>query len=131
MVHKPDNPLADADGNVRLPDIDMASQMTQLIMAQRGYQASASVTKNAQDTYQRHFRSDVTMSVPGIEAVSGFAPLRRTPGRPPARLRRPARGAIRPGRAPSSATWSPMASTDSRGCRTSRPTSRSRRPRAT
>jgi flagellar basal-body rod protein FlgC len=30
----------------------MASQMSQLIMAQRGFQASASLTKNAQDTYQ-------------------------------------------------------------------------------
>ena len=52
IVHMPDSPLADADGNVRMPDIDMASQMSQLIMAQRGFQASASVTKNAQDTYQ-------------------------------------------------------------------------------
>jgi flagellar basal-body rod protein FlgC len=52
VVHDPTNPLADANGNVRMPDIDMASQMSQLIMAQRGFQASASLTKNAQDTYQ-------------------------------------------------------------------------------
>jgi flagellar basal-body rod protein FlgC len=52
VVNDPSNPLADANGNVRMPDIDMASQMSQLIMAQRGFQASAAVTKNAQETYQ-------------------------------------------------------------------------------
>jgi flagellar basal-body rod protein FlgC len=51
VVHSPDHPLADEDGNVRAPELDMASQMTQLVMAQRGYQASVSVTKNAQDSY--------------------------------------------------------------------------------
>ncbi|CAA9362326.1 MAG: Flagellar basal-body rod protein FlgC [uncultured Nocardioidaceae bacterium] len=51
LVHSPDNPLADADGMVRAPEIDMASQMSQLVMAQRGFQASVQVTKNAQDTY--------------------------------------------------------------------------------
>lgn len=51
LEYAPDNPLADAAGYVRAPDIDMASQMSQLIMAQRGYQASVQVTKNAQDTY--------------------------------------------------------------------------------
>jgi flagellar basal-body rod protein FlgC len=51
ILNSPDNPLADADGNVRAPAMDMSSQMTQLIMAQRGYQASVQVTKVAQDTY--------------------------------------------------------------------------------
>lgn len=51
VVNDPDNPLADANGNVREPDLDMASQMSQLIMAQRGFQASVQVTKNAQDVY--------------------------------------------------------------------------------
>ncbi|WP_127126484.1 flagellar basal body rod protein FlgC [Georgenia sp. SYP-B2076] len=51
LVHEPSNPLADADGYVRYPDIDMASQMTQLIMAQRGYQASAAVVDRAKETY--------------------------------------------------------------------------------
>ena len=51
MISDPDSPLADADGYVRAPDIDMASQMSQLVMAQRGFQASVQVTKNAQDTY--------------------------------------------------------------------------------
>jgi flagellar basal-body rod protein FlgC len=51
LVHDPTHPLADADGYVRMPDIDMASQMSQLIMAQRGFQAQAAVIKNAQDVY--------------------------------------------------------------------------------
>lgn len=51
MVHDPNHPLADAEGYVRQPDLDMASQMSQLVMAQRGYQASVQVTKSAQDTY--------------------------------------------------------------------------------
>lgn len=51
IANDPDNPLADADGNVRAPAVDMASQMSELIMAQRGFQASAQVTKYAQDTY--------------------------------------------------------------------------------
>ena len=51
LVQDPDNPLADADGYVRAPEDDMASQMTQLVMAQRGFQASVQVTKDAQETY--------------------------------------------------------------------------------
>ena len=51
VVNDPENALADADGNVRMPDIDMASQMSQLVMAQRGFQASVQVTKDAQETY--------------------------------------------------------------------------------
>ena len=52
MVYEPANPLADAEGYVRSPDIDMSSQMTQLIMAQRGYQANAAVVDRARETYQ-------------------------------------------------------------------------------
>ena len=51
LQYAPDHPLADEDGYVRAPEMDMASQMSQLVMAQRGYQASVGVTKNAQDTY--------------------------------------------------------------------------------
>ena len=52
LVYQPDHPLADAEGYVRMPDIDLGSQMSQLIMAQRGFQAQSSVIKNAQDVYQ-------------------------------------------------------------------------------
>ena len=52
LVHQPDHPLADENGYVRYPDIDMASQMGSLIMAQRGYQANAAVVDRAKETYQ-------------------------------------------------------------------------------
>jgi flagellar basal-body rod protein FlgC len=51
-VHEPDNPLADADGNVKYPDIDLGDQMAELMMAQRGYQANAAVVERAKDAYQ-------------------------------------------------------------------------------
>ncbi len=51
LVYEPTNPLADEEGYVRYPDIDMTSQMTQLIMAQRGFQANAAVVDRAKDMY--------------------------------------------------------------------------------
>ena len=51
IVYEPGNPLADEDGNVRYPDVDLGEQMSQLIMAQRGYQASLSVVDRAKDAY--------------------------------------------------------------------------------
>ncbi|GAA2735704.1 flagellar basal body rod protein FlgC [Pedococcus aerophilus] len=53
MVFQPDHPLADAEGYIRLPDIDMGDQMTQLMMAQRGYQANLAVVERAQAAYQQ------------------------------------------------------------------------------
>jgi flagellar basal-body rod protein FlgC len=52
LVYEPNHPLADEDGYVRYPDIDMASQMSQLIMAQRGYQANAAVVDRAKASYE-------------------------------------------------------------------------------
>lgn len=52
MVYEPDHPLADAEGYVRYPDIDVSSQMSQLIMAQRGYQANAGVVDRAKVMYE-------------------------------------------------------------------------------
>jgi flagellar basal-body rod protein FlgC len=51
MVHDPSHPLADENGYIRMPDIDMGAQMSQLIMAQRGFQAQTQVIRNAQDVY--------------------------------------------------------------------------------
>ena len=51
LSYQPDNPMADAQGMVRLPDVDLSEQMTQLIMAQRGYQANLSVVQRATDAY--------------------------------------------------------------------------------
>jgi len=52
LVYEPDNPIADADGYVRRPDIDLAEQMGELIMAQRGYQANAAVIDRAKTSYE-------------------------------------------------------------------------------
>ena len=52
VVHEPDNPLADKDGNVRYPDIDLGDQMGQLMMAQRGYQANLRWSTGAKDAYE-------------------------------------------------------------------------------
>ena len=51
LVHAPESPLAGAGGMVRAPGMDMSVQMTSLVQAQRGFQASVQVTKTAQDTY--------------------------------------------------------------------------------
>jgi len=52
IVNDPANPLADKDGNVRMPDIDLGAQMSSLIMAQRGYQANTAVVERAKTTYE-------------------------------------------------------------------------------
>ena len=51
LAHEPDNPLADAEGYVRKPDIDLGSQMAQMMMAQRAYQANLAVVDRARDSY--------------------------------------------------------------------------------
>jgi flagellar basal-body rod protein FlgC len=51
LAYEPDNPLADAEGYVRRPDIDMGSQMAQMMIAQRSYQANLSVVDRARDAY--------------------------------------------------------------------------------
>ena len=51
LAYEPDNPLADAEGYVRRPDIDMGNQMAQLMMAQRSYQANLSVVDRARESY--------------------------------------------------------------------------------
>ncbi|HEX2903045.1 MAG TPA: flagellar basal body rod protein FlgC [Jatrophihabitans sp.] len=52
LTYQPDNPLADAKGYVRMPDIDMGEQMGNLIMAQRGFQANAAVIDRARTVYE-------------------------------------------------------------------------------
>jgi flagellar basal-body rod protein FlgC len=52
VVFEPNNPLADKDGNVKYPDIDLGDQMTQMMMAQRGYQANLAVVDRATQAYQ-------------------------------------------------------------------------------
>ena len=52
VVYEPTNPQSDAEGYVRYPDIDLADQMGELIMAQRGYQSNLAVIDRARDSYQ-------------------------------------------------------------------------------
>lgn len=52
LRYEPDHPFADADGIVRYPDIDLGDQMSQLMIAQRAYQANVSVVERARDAYQ-------------------------------------------------------------------------------
>lgn len=51
LSYQPDHPLADENGMVRMPDIDMAEQMSALIIAQRAYAANAAVVDRARETY--------------------------------------------------------------------------------
>ncbi|MFI7585866.1 flagellar basal body rod protein FlgC [Spongisporangium articulatum] len=52
LTYDPENPLADARGYVRRPDIDLGDQMSQMIMAQRGYQANISQMDRVRSAYQ-------------------------------------------------------------------------------
>jgi flagellar basal-body rod protein FlgC len=52
LVYEPGHPLADENGNVRYPDINLGDQMGNLIMAQRGYQANLAVVDRAREAYQ-------------------------------------------------------------------------------
>jgi flagellar basal-body rod protein FlgC len=56
LVHQPDHPLADENGYIKMPDIDLSDQMTQLMIAQRGYQANISVIERAKDAYSAALR---------------------------------------------------------------------------
>ena len=52
LVHDPNHPLADEEGYVKYPDIDLGGQMTQMMMAQRGYQANLAIVERATNMYQ-------------------------------------------------------------------------------
>ena len=47
LVYEPGHPDADADGMVALPDINMASEMVDLIASSRSFEANLAVLKNA------------------------------------------------------------------------------------
>ncbi len=53
LVYEPDHPLADEQGMVRYPDIDLGDQMTQLLIAQRSYQANIAVVERARSAYEQ------------------------------------------------------------------------------
>lgn len=52
LAYEPNHPLADANGMVRRPDIDMADQMVYLQVAQRGYQANINTFEKAKEAYE-------------------------------------------------------------------------------
>ncbi|MEZ5235880.1 MAG: flagellar basal body rod protein FlgC [Acidimicrobiia bacterium] len=56
LVWDPDNPYADQDGPtagmVRRPVVDLAAEMTNMLIAQRSYQANLSVMDRVRDAYK-------------------------------------------------------------------------------
>ncbi len=52
IAYQPGNPLADAQGYVRYPDISMSQQLVDLVQAQASYQANVSALQKAQSAYQ-------------------------------------------------------------------------------
>lgn len=47
MIHNPSHPHADDNGMVRMPNVNMATEMVDLISASRAYEANLSVAKTA------------------------------------------------------------------------------------
>lgn len=55
-VYEPDNPLADEEGYIVRPLVDLTAQMTDLIIAQRSYAANLRVMETGRDAYQAALR---------------------------------------------------------------------------
>ena len=51
--YEPGNPLANAQGIVRSPNVDVGQNMTDLIIAQRAYQLNLAVVDRASQSYQQ------------------------------------------------------------------------------
>lgn len=56
IVYDPDNPLADAEGRVTRPVVDMAGEMANMMAAQRSYQANLSVIRSSREAYEAAMR---------------------------------------------------------------------------
>ncbi len=56
LVYDPRNPLADENGLVVQPVVDLGQQMTDLVLASRTYQANLSVVDRVRDTYMAALR---------------------------------------------------------------------------
>ena len=52
LDYEPDNPIANAQGEVEYPVVDLGSQMVDLTEAQASYQANAQVLSDAKTAYQ-------------------------------------------------------------------------------
>jgi flagellar basal-body rod protein FlgC len=53
VVHDPGNPLADANGNVRLPNVDVTAQMVDMLAATRAYEANASAIEADKQVFRQ------------------------------------------------------------------------------
>jgi flagellar basal-body rod protein FlgC len=56
LVFDPDHPLANDDGYVVRPVVDLAKEMADMIAAQRSYQMNLQVIKTNEETYQAALR---------------------------------------------------------------------------
>jgi flagellar basal-body rod protein FlgC len=53
ILYNPLHPLADEEGMVRAPDVSLSDQMTNMLAAQRAYQANVAAFERARDAYVR------------------------------------------------------------------------------
>ena len=53
VLYDPTHPLADEEGMVLGPDMDLSDQMTHMLAAQRAYQANVAAFERARDAYLR------------------------------------------------------------------------------
>ncbi len=53
VIYEPNHILADEEGFVRIPNVDLGHQMTHMLVAQRAYQANVTAFRTARDAYQR------------------------------------------------------------------------------
>ncbi len=51
-VYNPGHPLADENGYITQPSVDMAGQLTDLMLAQRTYQANVRSIQTAKEAYE-------------------------------------------------------------------------------
>ena len=56
LTEAPGHPLADENGRVQMPVIDLAGQLTDLMVAQRGYQANSRAINSAREAYASALR---------------------------------------------------------------------------
>lgn len=52
LEYNPNHPLADANGMIRRPDMDLSDQMVYMQLAQRGYQANVQSFERAREVYE-------------------------------------------------------------------------------
>jgi len=56
VVYDPNNPLADAQGNVQHANVDLATQMSDMVIANRSYQANLRTIQTAREAYESALR---------------------------------------------------------------------------